>query len=493
MQQVSIDCNIIRGMRRFFQPDMLVRLFVVLLLVPLLGISTRPHIVTLYLQEGKLAENFNSYLSASLSISKVASFHPWRADLWEKAGLLALRGNDHQATLELLEKAALLDGLSGEAQVAMGDAYFQAGDITNAIQQWQKVQDVEGNVNPDIINRLLQAHQRQNDYSAMAADIKELIIFNPNQASLYYQLGLIMAAIEPDSALAYLEQAASLDPQLSSPANTLLRSINTARLADEPAYSYLLAGRALASLDEWELAVEAFHQATLARPDFSEGWAFLGEARQHLPTAEEKISQSLIELEKAYLLNPQSLAANSFLALYWQRLEEPELALEYLETAASLDPSNPAFQAEIGNILANMGNLPDALDAYQKAIDLAPKEPIYWRALAEFAISHQIQLEELALPAAQKAYELDPLDPSSMVVLGKIYYFLEEYDLAQEYLEDALEINPNFPQTHLQIGLNYLVQGDFEQAAQSLQQARELAPDSAISETVDRLFHQYFP
>jgi tetratricopeptide (TPR) repeat protein len=480
-------------MRRFFQADLLVRLIAPLLLIPLLGMSARPHFVRRNLQEGKLAEGFGSYQSASISISQAAGFYQWRADLWEKAGLLALQGNHPQAALEFLDHAAALGSLSTEALVALGDAYIQEGKFPDAIQSWQKAQSAAGAADAEILKRLLDVHNRQKDYSAMTADIKAWLALNPNDSSMYYQLGLIMAATQPESALAYLEQAASLDPQFSNPANTIRRSINTARLSEEPAYTYLLVGRALASLDEWELAVEAFRQAVLARPDYSEAWAFLGEARQHLPSAEEQQAQSLIELEKAYLLDPQSLAANSLLALYWQRLDQQELALEYLENAARLDPTNPAFPVEIGNTLANLGNLPAALESYQQATELAPNDPLYWRVMAEFAIQHQIQLRELALPAAQQAYELDPLDPASLVTLGKTYYFLEEYDQAQEYLQEAIKIDPDYPLAYLHIGLNYLVQGDLQRAAQSLQQARQLAPDTAIAEQVERLLYQYFP
>jgi tetratricopeptide (TPR) repeat protein len=480
-------------MRRFLQIDLLLRLLAPLLLIPLLGLSAHPHFVERHLKEGKLAEGFGAYQSASINISKAANFFQWRADLWEKAGLLAIKGNNPQAAREFLDKAAALGSLSIEAQIALGDAYLIEGDPSKAIQLWQKARGAAGAAESEILSRLIQAHQTQKDYPALAADIKELIKHNPNDAALYYQLGLIMAATQPESALAYLEQAASLDPLYTSTANTIRRNINTARLSEEPAYTHLLTGRALASVDEWELAVESFRQATLARPDYAEAWAFLGEARQHLLPVEEQQAQSLIDLEKAYQLDPESLAAISFLALYWQRLGQYELALEYLENAARLDPSNPAFQLEIGNILSEIGNLPEAQAYYQQAIDLAPKDPLYWQAIAEFAIRHQIQLRELALPAALQAYELDPSNLSSLVVLGKTYYFLEEYDRAQEYLQEALNIDPDYPLAHLHIGLNYLVQGEVQQAAQSLLQARQLAPGTAIAEKVDRLLYQYFP
>lgn len=480
-------------MRKFLQVELLIRVLASLLLIPTLGISVRPHLVNSSFTEAGLAASFHSYQSASTHLLKVTAFYPWRGDLWEIAGLFALKGNDPTLALESFGKASKLGQLSTESEIAWGDAYFEVGDVTNAIRQWQTARAAVAGDEMEIIERLLKAHQSEKNYASIVDDIKALIALNPNDASLYYQLGLNTAALQPESALAYLGQAADLDESYSSAANTIRRSVNTGRLSGEPAYMYLLVGRALASLDEWDLAVEAFRQATIARPDYSEAWAFLAEARQHLPAAEEFQDQVLAELEYAHQLDPDSLAANSFLALYWQRLKQPETALEYLRTAASLDPSNPTFPLEIGNTLSELGDLPAAQAAYEQAIELAPELPLYRIALAEFAIRHQMQLRELALPAAQRAYELDSEDPASLVVLGKTYYFLEEYELALGYLQEALAINPDYAQAHLQLGMVYLVQGDLQLAAQSLQLARQHADTALLVETIDRLLDQYFP
>ena len=76
--------------------------------------------------------------------------------------------------------------------------------------------------------------------------------FTPADASLNYRLGLLYAAVDPESALAYLAQAADLDPSLAAHALELQRKIRTATLFEEPAYTFTAAGRALATLDEWE-------------------------------------------------------------------------------------------------------------------------------------------------------------------------------------------------------------------------------------------------
>ena len=463
-----------------------------LLLISLLGISTRPHSIERSLLEGKLAESYSDFSSAYLNLSKAANFFYWQGELWEKAGLLALKAGEPEAAIQYLDKAAQIDALSPQAMIALGDAYFDLADHQVAILNWQGALD-SGADPVEILTRLANVQRELRDYASAADILKEMLAIHPDDAGLYYQLGTLLAAIDPGSAPVYLGQAAELDTQLAGPAQKIRRSIQTARLSDEPAYTYIGAGRALASEDEWELAAEAFRQACQARPDYSEGWAFLGEACQHISSGTESVQDCLPYLEEALRLDPDSIAANTFLALYWQRQKQPELALEYLQTAASLDPSNPAFPAEAGGILSETGDLPAAQEAYQQAIDLAPKDPLYWRLMAEYAIRNKIQLRELALPAAVQAVELNDQDPYSLMVLGNIYYLLEEYEKAEQYLLGALGKNPAFAPAHLHLGMNYLLQGDVNLAAQELEQARALAPGSAIAEKVDRLLNRYFP
>jgi tetratricopeptide (TPR) repeat protein len=479
-------------MRRLFHPDLLPRLIVPLLLIPLLGISTRPHSIERHLFEGKLAESFSSFASASLNLGKAAEYFYWRGELWEKAGLLALKAGDSQAALLYLDKASGVGSLSPQALIALGDAYFEGGKNQDAIQNWQKA--LASGADPaEILARLSSAYLDLQDYASTVQVLEELLSIRPDDAALYYQIGTLLAATEPASAPLYLGQAAALDAQLAGPARNIRRSIQTARLSDEPAYVYIAAGRSLAAIDEWVLAVEAFRRARVARPDFSDAWAFLGEACQHTPTGIENNPDCLSYLEEALRLNPDSIPANTFLALYWQRHEQLDLALGYLQKAASLDPSNPAFLAEIGGILSEMGDLPAAQASYQQAIDLAPEDSLYWRLMAEYAIRHRIQMRELALPAAEKAVQLNEKDPQSLMVLGNIYYLLEEYEKAEQYLLETLRLDPDFAPAHLHLGMNYLLQGDVILAAQELEQARALAPGTAIAEKVDRLLLRYFP
>ncbi|MCK5313815.1 MAG: tetratricopeptide repeat protein, partial [Anaerolineales bacterium] len=272
-------------MRRFLEPDIILRLLIPLIFIAILGIAPRPHEITKRLWQTHHLLEAPSSSSTSIEIAKgfaeIARRIPWRSELWEKAGLYALQGGDAAAAINYLEQAAANNHLSPAGQIALGDAYQEKGDLSTAIQAWETTLRF-ADPSVALYTRLLDTHLALKDYPASINDLQALIALQPTNAELRYQLGLLLTTQQPEAALAHLVQAAELDPNLSEATQTLVSSIRTARYVDDPAYSKLEAGRALASIGEWELAVEAFHQSTQDHPNYAEAWAFLGEARQHL-------------------------------------------------------------------------------------------------------------------------------------------------------------------------------------------------------------------
>ena len=62
-----------------------------------------------------------------------------------------------------------------------------------------------------------------------------------------------------------------------------------------------------------------------------------------------------------------------------------------------MEPDNPTWLVSMGESHANLGDLIDALGAYQKAATLAPDDPGYWRLLAIFCAQNNVNV------AARKA------------------------------------------------------------------------------------------
>jgi len=497
-------------MRQGWDSHLAARLAVVLVIILLLGIAPRPHLLTRLFWEAQRAKSSQSYGEAARRLAQAAELVPWRPELWEEAGRLALQGEDPENAIVYLEKCDSLNRLSQEGQAALASAYQQTGNLPAAIQIWEK-QLQEIGPQPDLYTYLYQAQRALKNYPAAIEAMQALASLQPADTKLRYQIGLLLATQEPEKAPAHLVQAAELDPSLAPKALALATSIRSGLRNEEPTYRLVAAGRALAAFDEWELAAEAFHQATLARPDYAEAWAFLGEARQHQAenqggstpsTNIDSTSQNALvpvnddgleELQKAVALNANSLAANSFLALYWQRHQDYNQALKYTQKTVTLESQNPTPRVELGNILAILGDLTGALEAYQSAIELAPQDSTYLKLLILFSIKYEYQLEDVGLPAASAAITQDAQDPEALDLMGQVLFRLDDLLQAEKFFQRAVEIDQKYAPAHLHLGMLFLEKEETQKAFEKINLAASLAPDTPVAEQAQRLLQTYFP
>jgi tetratricopeptide (TPR) repeat protein len=479
-------------MRNLRDLRILSRLMLLLVLIPLLGLSTLPHTASLNLKNAYQAMRSGFTNQAAGQLAAAASQLPGRDDLWENAGRYALQGSVPQDAIQYLQNA-IDQKPTAERLILLGNAYQEAGDLHAATRAWEQALQAGGEVT-QVYSSLWPVQQQAGDYASAIQSLKALLKTQPGDAKLAFQLGLLLATQKPEAALPYLAQAADSDASLKTETHPLSDAINQAIGEHDPAYTLLVAGRALATVNKWELAVEAFHQACIQRPDYAEAWAYLGEALQHQsPDAGTIQDNGLSELQKALTLDPHSLVANTFLGLYWQRHQEYKQALAAFQTAAGLDSQNPVFQVEIGNTLAQMGNLAEAQVAYQKAIGLAPNDPSYQRQMAAFSLKYEYQLHQLALPAARQAVNLSPNDAATLDLMGQVLFKLNDLTDSGRFFERALQANSQYAPAHLHLGLLLLYQSDPQRAYQELTLARALDPNGQTAEQSERLLQTYFP
>lgn len=506
---------IIRRVRRFFDTEVWAKLLIIFVLVAMLGISPRPHQLTLVLVQAQRAIKLHAYHKSAALIAQAGEMLPWRGDLWEMAGKYALNGGEVQSAIIYLKKAAALSSLSLDGYMALAGAYQQAGELEMAIQVW-RVAIQHGAPQDQIYPRILEEQLTRKDYPGAIDTLYSLTSLSPANADWHYQLGLLLAVRDPELAVTHLLQAAELDHKASLPARKLADAIQSALWVNDSAYRLLSAGRGLASIEEWELAAEAFRKATLDRPNYAEGWAFLGEALQHrrsnsstvansssqppcgckeATTAKNKSvnDESLAALQKALALDPNSLSANTFMALYWQRKNNYVESLSYLEKAASLEPGNPMIWAELGNTQALLGDLVAALRDYQQAAKLAPYDPTYIKQLILFSIKYRYQLAEIGLPTAQGAITKFPKDPEFPDLTGQLLLLLEDIEGAKSRLLQAIQLDNNYAPAYLHLGQLYLQQGNKLIAQVYLSRAVLLSPATPIADQAHQLLQTNFP
>ena len=481
-------------------------ILLIFILLTLSGLTPHAHKFKENLLEANSLISYGAYLKASQSISEATQQQPWQISLWEKAGHYALKGNDLQTAIDYLEKAPqeansplfpLNKTLSVKGMADLGQAYKMNGDLDAAFETWQKAESQYG-ASRELFQHKISAYLSQGDFLSAISELQQLIDLQPEEANSVYQLGLLMATQNPESALPHLERAAELNPDIVSKVETIRQGIRSARYAEDPAYSLLSTGRALATINQWELAAEAFRQAILEKPGYAEAWAYLGEARQHLDsetTPEENSQSGLTEIETALELDPESLAAHSFLALYWERQDRYDLALEAMQKATSLDPNNALLHAELARIKAASGDLEDAYTYYLKALELAPNDPTYQQNLVNFSLAYDFRIEEIALPIARRLVISDDQHPLNLDLMAQVLIHQGDLNNAERFLQRALNLYPDYAPSHLHLGLVHALKSNHKNAYEELNLAISLSPDpdDPIAKHAKRLLNNYFP
>lgn len=494
------------------------RIALVSILILLLDIQPSPIALTNELTEAWEAWESGSALDVAHHIENAAEYHPQREILLKVAGLYALAGGDPISAIRLLEPSSMEEHVNPLYLTAIGDAYQMLSTRDEAIRYWTSALVVcaeiigEGDhgspisekipipvgllplpeewerLNPAHINlRLGRAYYELRNLTAAERYMKSWLDDNPGDSEAQYLMGLILSVSRPEAALYHLSLVMAADSEFEDRARGLYNTIDSSLSVSQPAYTAVVVGRELSKLDEWILAEMAFRQATTIDPGYADAWAFLGEARQQIG------EEGLPELQTAFELNRDSIAVNTLLSLYWRRQGHFDQAMAYMLRAIEIDEGNPTLIAELGNLYAEAGNLPEAQSMYLQAIDLAPWDPTYWKLLAELSFMSQSSIRDQGLPAARQSLYLNRDDPYAMDLLGRMFMLLGDNITAERFFRKALYQDPGLVAARLHLGQVLLNQGELESAKIQIELAVQLGNGSEESQHAQRLLQTYFP
>ena len=445
----------------------------------------RPYTVVDAYRAALSAQAFGQHQAAASAFRMVVEYEPWRSTLWETIGQEELAAGKLPQAIQALKQAERAGVLSAGGQLQLGDAYLQQREDGQAEATWQALLIKRG-PSADIYERLEQVQRTRRDYTAVVATLRNWHAFSPQDAHVTFLLGMALSPQQPEQALPLLMEAAQKDASYTAQVQTLRSGLGLAANASDPAYGWLMIGRSLASINQWDLAVEAFQRCVELSPQYAEAWAFLGEARYHLD------GTGKTELDRAVELNPQSPVVRALLALYWRRLGEPDKALPYLEAIAQQEPEEPTWQVEIGNTLVEFGDLETAQAAFQKAIELAPNNAIYYQYMARFSVQYNVDIRGVGLPAARQAVLIASDDPGSLDAMGWTMAALGDSASAERFLQRALDRDATYAPALLHLGQLFLQQQDSGKAHPFLQRAASQAGDNPTAVVARRLLKRYY-
>jgi tetratricopeptide (TPR) repeat protein len=416
----------------------------------------------------------------------VTEWQPWRVDLWERIARQYFLAKDWDSAIQYYQAAERVGSLSQESVLKLADAYESVGRLDNANAIWQGM--IENNHPPvGVYQKALAYTWSQGDWAAAQQILLAWLGVDEKNAEANYRLGLLRFVSEPGSAEKLLLKATSQDESYLPKVSNLVKVLHEKPSETQKEYNLVKAGRALGGVGEWQMAKAAFEQAIRENAEYAEAWAYLGEAKQQLNEG------GMRELKQAVALDPVSIASQALLALYYRRLGNPDLALMYLHEIALLEPDQAVWHVELGNTLAEMGDLARAGEEYQKAVELEPDQAQWWYQQAVFSLTNSIDVAGLALPAARKALQLQPQDVRYKDLLGWVLFTLGDRRSAQRFFDEALRNESNYAMAYLHLGQLYLDEGKSELAYTNLKQAERYAgADGEIRFLSKRLLERYF-
>ena len=250
-------------------------------------------------------------------------------------------------------------------------------------------------------------------------------------------------------------------------------------------WAYLL-GRLSESQGELQKAVEHYEQAATIKPDDLTILLKLAEAQLSLnrPDLAELLFREAISRDPY----PSSAPALVGLGKLSLSRSDPERAIEYFETAVSLQPQATSIHYPLAMAYREIGDLEKARE-HLRIRGTAPAEfpdPLM-EELRELRTGKQffwsqgtVALSEGRFAEAAEAFRqmvaADPQEPIAHMDLGTALLQLGDVSGALAKYEQSLRLSPGNPRLHYNLGLVYTLQKAYPKALQHYQQAIELDP-----------------
>jgi tetratricopeptide (TPR) repeat protein len=172
--------------------------------------------------------------------------------------------------------------------------------------------------------------------------------------------------------------------------------------------------------------------------------------------------------------NPDCWLANNNLGGYLYNKGRVKEAIEHYQKAIQIDPNYAEAQNNLGAALAAEGRFDEAIENYHKAIQIRPDFAYALNNLG-MALAARGQFDD-AIENYRKAIQISPNFADALDNLGAALTVKGRSDEALGYYRQALAIDPNFAGAQNNLGILLAKQGQITEAIEYYQKAIELDP-----------------
>lgn len=348
---------------------------------------------------------------------------------------------------------AIDTGDAALTHVRAGDLFALRGQWANAEKEYQAAVDAGGGLTA--LRKLAQAQLQRRDVRSARTTLEQLqrsgarpedllllksiidlrtgelekarafLTAAPDSPQKHYGLGLL-ALIGADHETAKMELTLVLsgwETVLRSYARALLAAYEEYALFPEspPIHLQTLLSRALAEVQECELALPMLSQVTRMQDDYRDAWIVEG----YCELTTERNQEALASLERAYQLDPEKPETQYFLARAYSALADHGNAVTFLQYALQngFEPEADARQLLAQEAL-NAGNVSLALDQYDALTKLPQSALATYRTFVSAALTAGKNQE--ALVKAEEAVQRWPSEKIAKDLLESVQQHLKQ-------------------------------------------------------------------
>jgi Tfp pilus assembly protein PilF len=328
-----------------------------------------------------------------------------------------------------------------------------------------------------------------------AANFREAHAHDPQNFTALLGLGTSLAALRQyDDASQYLKQAwdvrpgdfqtgyewahARLEGKHSIEAKTILNRVSVPQQPHLAVKYYSLAGAIAVSLKDDVAAAQAYRQAYALDPASYEIYLALVQANLSSRAVESRSVQPEAQSKRETLpAPPENLTANQnlTLGLLFLSHEQYSDAIPRLEQALQQDQSDEPATLNLALSYKNVGKSAAAIELTRRALERKPSGALYnMLAGLEEASGQYVD----AVQHYQRAVELEPTNEDYYFDLGMEYLSHFTFGPALEVYRVGTQKFPNSSRQYLALAFSYYAVREYPEAADAFTKALEIDPEA---------------
>jgi tetratricopeptide (TPR) repeat protein len=413
-------------------------------------------------------------------------------------GQIQIRNGHPSDAAQTLQNALKNDPDNGVAHYHLGLALDQLGNPERALEEWRNAVRLR----PDLIDAqraLATADMRKGDMDALEQTATQIIKLQPASPDGYGMRALsrinrkqfaaadedVKKAIDlaPQSAVGYIQlgNLKLVQKQYSESAKAYQEALDR-----DPNSNDALSGlmNTYLAQNQTDKAIAAANAQIAKSPNSSAFYDLLGTS---LFNGKKDFNGAETAFKKSAELDKNNADALLKLGQVQVAKGSADQALATYQQSVQNNPREAMFYILMGELYESKQDWTKAKDAYQKALEIKPENPLASNNLAYVMLQSGGNVD-MALSLARTARRGMPDSPSAADTLGWVFYQKGAYQSAVDLFQEALKLGeknkaPDDATVHYHLGLAYQKTGKNDLARQQLERVLKINPN--YSEAAD--------